>query len=618
LEGKRTIENTLQLYEEAFILVDSVAYESSLLSSVHPAPAMREAASEMLRKSTNFITELNVNVRIYNALDSLDLNKADRETTYYVKTLLDQMRGRGALAGDKAQERIKELEEELVTIDQEFEENITNGSHTLLIDSASELQGLPQSFIDKHKPGPNGKITLETNGSDYTQVMGSAKSEALRRQMYVENLNRAFPANIGVLQRMLSRRHELANLYGFPTWAAYKSSFSMMKAPQEISHSLDQLAETAWQVAAQRHQALLKQKRQEYPTVTVVNPWEVSYWNAKLEADENTEFDWIKVSEYFPFQSTKLGILRVFERMFGIRFQQLKNAPVWYSTVECWEVLERNKLIGRIYLDLHKRPGKTDEDVQYPVRTGIAGRQLAESVIVCGFPEGAQGKGDFLSYTEVETFFHELGHSLHHIFSGNHHWIGIGGARTEADFVEVPSYLFEEWIHDTRTLQTFARHYKTKEPIPGRLVHQIQRSKDAERVEEVLDFIFYSQLSLRLYSTDPNELDTTELVKRLTNQYSPDPYVDGTHIQCSFQYFGTHTSEFYAFLLSQVIAKDFFTKFNRSDLLDPVPALRYRDLILAPGGSEPARLLVERFLGRPFTSRPWQEWLKNTFAVYPK
>jgi thimet oligopeptidase len=614
VKGQRTIENTLELYDEAFILVDSVANESSLLSAVHPDAAMREAASEMLKKSTHFITELNVNVAIYNALNALDLTKADRETSYYVKTLLDQMRGRGALASPKDQERIKELELELVAIDQEFEENIANGSHTIAVNSLSELEGLPQAFIEKHRSDPDGKFILNAD-SDYGDVMRYAKSDELRRRMYIENLNRAYPANLDVLQRMLAKRHELANLYGFPNWADYKSSFSLMKTPQAISQFLDELAQTAKCVAGQRKQVLLRQKHLQDPSGTDINPWEADYWSTRLESAQKSEIDWAKVSEYFPFQATKLGIFHVFERMFGIRFQHLKNAPVWHPTVECWEVYEDRRLLGRVYLDLYKRPEKSDDPVQYPVRTGVAGRQLAESVLATGFLNQTKGEAQFLSYSEAETFFHELGHSLHHVFSGNHRWIGIGGARTESDFVEVPSYLFEEWMHDVQTLQTFAKHYKTGEPIPEKLVHEIQRSRDADRAEQVLDYVFYSVLSLKLYDADPTRLDTTELVKRLTDQYGPYPYVDGTHIQCSFQYFGTHTSEFYVFLLSQVMAKDFLTQFNRSDLLARGPASRYRDLVLAPGGSAPASDLIQKFLGRPFSSKPWQEWLKSTAVV---
>jgi thimet oligopeptidase len=617
VKGKRTIQNTLELYEEAFILVDSVAYESSVLRNVHPDTAMREAATEILKESTKAITELNVNVSIYEALNSLDLSNADGETAYYVKTLLDQMRGRGALASAEGQGRIRKLEEELLLLDQEFQENMTNDSRTVVVNHVSELAGLPQSFLDQHPPDSTGQIILKADGSDSSWVAQYASNDELRRKMYIETLNQAYPTNVDVLRQMLAKRHELANLYGFPTWAAYKSSFSMMKTPQEISHFLDQLAETARGVAVQRNQALLRQKRQEYPTATVVNPWEVSYWNAKLEAAEKTKVDWIKISEYFPYESTKLGIFRVFERMFGIRFQQLKNAPVWHPTVECWEVFEGHKLIGRVYLDLCRRPEKFWEDVQYAVRTGIARRQLAESVIVCGFFEYPKRKTEFFSYRDAETFFHELGHSLHNIFAGNHRWIGVGGARTETDFKEVPSQLLEEWMHDTVTLRTFAKHYKSGEPIPEQLVQQIQKSRDFDQVEQVLDFLFYSQLSLKLYETDPAQIDLTGLVKRLTNKYSPYPYVEGTHSECSFQYLISHTSEFYAFLLSQVIAKDFFTQFNQLDLLAPAPASRYRDLILAPGGSESANLLVERFLGRPFSFKPWQNWLKNT-SVNPE
>jgi thimet oligopeptidase len=272
-------------------------------------------------------------------------------------------------------------------------------------------------------------------------------------------------------------------------------------------------------------------------------------------------------------------------------------------------MFQDGKLTGRFYLDMHPRANKYNHAAQFDVRTGIAGRQIPEATLVCNFPGGGENDPGLMEQGDVETFLHEFGHLLHTLFAGNQKWLGVGGIRTEHDFVEAPSQMLEEWARDPATLATFARHYQTNEPIPADLVKRMKRAAEFGKGLQVRRQMVYADLSLSVYDRDPSQVDPTAITKALVQKYQPFEFVDGTHFHASFGHLDGYSAVYYTYMWSLVIAKDLFSKFDRANMLDPTVAVKYRRTVLEPGGSAPAAKLVENFLGRPFDFKAYQQWL---------
>ena len=171
--------------------------------------------------------------------------------------------------------------------------------------------------------------------------------------------------------------------------------------------------------------------------------------------------------------------------------------------------------------------------------------------------------------------------------------------------------MLEEWTWDPATLQTFARHYLTNEPIPAALVLRMRKANEFGKALGIRQQMVYAKLSLSIYDRDPKTVDTTAMVKDLVTKYLPTPYVEGTHFQTSFGHLDNYSAVYYTYTWSLVIAKDLFSQFDRGKLLAPEAAAKYRDTILVPGGSKPAATLVRDFLGRPFDFAAWEAWLNR-------
>jgi thimet oligopeptidase len=311
---------------------------------------------------------------------------------------------------------------------------------------------------------------------------------------------------------------------------------------------------------------------------------------------------------YFEYSKVKAGVLAITARLFGLSYRRVPSAPVWHSEVEAYDVLSGDRLLGRIFLDMHPRENKYKHYAQFTLVNGVAGRRLPEGVLMCNFPRPGVEPA-LMEHDGVRTFFHEFGHLLHHVLGGHTRWAGISGVATEWDFVEAPSQMLEEWVWDVPVLQSFARHHKTGEPIPASLVEKAKRADEYGKGLWVRQQMFYAATSLQFHARDPRGLDTTKLMAELQDRYTPFKYVDGTYFHESFGHLDGYSAIYYTYMWSLVIAKDLFSEFASAGLLDPAVASRYRKAILEPGGGKPAAALVEDFLGRPYDFRAYQSWL---------
>jgi thimet oligopeptidase len=610
VQGKRTIANTLKPYDEVLIYLDAAGSQSGLIQEVHPDEAVRAAAEKVSQKVQAFYTDLSLNRAVYDALSSLDLKGADAETRFYVEKTLRDFRLSGVDKDEATRKKIKALRDELVLIGQEFARNIRDDKRTVIANDASELEGLPADYIARHKPGANGQITLTIDYPDSLPVFSYAKNEALRKRMFMAYNNRAFPQNNSVLDRMIAKRYELANLLGYSNWADYITADKMVGSGKNASDFIDRIVDASTAKAASEYQTLLKRKQQDVPGATLINAWESSYYS-ELVRKASYDFDSQSVRPYFAYDRVKQGVFDVTGKLFGVTYRQVKDAPVWDPSVEAYEMLEDGKLVGRFYLDMHPRKGKFNHAAEFGVRAGVAGRQIPEAVLVCNFPGGEANDPGLMEHDDVQTFFHEFGHLLHELFGGRHNWVGLAGTRTEQDFVEAPSQMLEEWTWDVGTLQSFAKHYQTNEPIPAGLVRQMKRASEFAKALGVRRQMVYAKLSLSIYDRKPSEVNTDAMIKALTEKYQPYPFVMDTHWQASFGHLDGYSAVYYTYMWSLVIAKDMFSQFDRANLLAPGVARRYREAVLTPGGSRPASKLVETFLNRPFNFKAWQEWLNE-------
>ncbi len=615
VKEKRTIGNTLAVYDQAIRELNSAGYFAGLMQQVHPDSAFRDRATAMVSKVSAATSALSLNRDVYNALSALDVSKADAATRYYVQRQLLEFRLAGVDKDDATRAKLQKLNVQLTEEQSTFDRNISDDQKSVTADPA-ELAGLPQDYITAHKPGADGKVTITTNYPDLIPAMTFAKSGDLRKRLMLAFNTRAYPKNGDVLRSMMQTRYDIAQTLGYASWADYNAADKMIGKGSNIADFIQQVYDASHPLALREFAMILKEKQKDMPGATAIYDYEGGYYSEQLRRSQY-DFDSQSVRPYFPFNQVKQGILDTAADLFHVTFKQEANVPSWDPAVETWLVYDHDKAIGRIYLDLHPRAGKFSHAEMAPVLDGIKGKQLPEAILVCNFAAPTATDPGLMEYGDVQTFFHEFGHLMHHILGGQQEWAGIAGISMESDFVEAPSQMLEEWIRSPQVLAKFAKNYKTGEPIPADLVARMNRASAFGRGNWVSRQNGFTAISYNLYKSNPANIDIDAVTNDATHRYALFQPIDGEHFWASFGHLGGYSSAYYTYLWDKVIAEDFFLQFDQTNLLAGDAPMRYRRVVLEPGGSMSANDLVKNFLGRPQNMTALQKWMGEEFAGNP-
>jgi thimet oligopeptidase len=630
-QGPRTLDNTLRAYDDAVAELAATGSQVGLLDSVHPDKAIRDTAQAQAQIIAHAGVNLALNQQVYKALSQISAEDAEAATRHYLDRTLLQYRLAGVDKDDAIRARLKELQDKATLLSLTFSRNVQEGNKVTVTDPA-ELDGLPPDFLESHKPGPQGSetdgtITLTTDFPDYLPVMTFAKSHDLRLRMFLAYNTRAWPQNQQILLDLLTIRKEVAQLLGFSNWADLATADQMMESAANMQAFLDELDRASRGGAEKEYAMLLDFSMQHQSDQTQIDAASRGHW---LEQYRRSAFDFDSqsVRPYFPYDRVEQGVLSTAARLFQVEFRPAPDADTWHPDVVAYDVYDRDTQIGRFYLDMHPREGKDKWFSAHPLIPGILdhpqGRRIPEAALICNFPGGPSAKksGDpgLMQHSDVVTYFHEFGHLMHALLGGNQNWAGISGIATEGDFVEVPSQMLEEFFRDHRLLATFAHHYETNEPIPADLVQKMNRAGAFGRADSVRTQLFYTTCSLKTHTEDPATLNLDQLFQSLYTRFLPYKWIDGNRMYAAFTHLVGYSSNYYTYLYDKVIALDFFAQFAKTNLLDDPVAMKYRRTVLDPGGSQPGKEIVRRFLGRSQSTEAFTDWIGEEFqpaaAVY--
>ncbi|HLL21033.1 MAG TPA: M3 family metallopeptidase, partial [Kofleriaceae bacterium] len=611
-EAPRTVDEGLTLYNELLTAASASNALAGLMSEVHPDEAIRDAARECEQEVSRFYSDLALDREMYDALAAIDVSSSDADTQrFHAHTLRDYRRA-GVDKSPEVRARLKQIDEELTRLGQQFSKNISEDVRVIELDAAAahRLAGLPADFIAAHPP-ENGKIRITTDYPDYNPFMTYADDDDLRKQLYIAFRSRGESLNEQVLHDILKLRSEKSSLLGFQNWADYVTADKMIGSGDRAAEFIEKVWRLAQPRAEQDYKELLAQLQQVDRKANHVADWQ-KVWLENRVKKTRYEVDSSEVRQYFPYERVLAGLLEITSEIFDLRYVPIPEPALrWHASVLVYDVVRgADEKLGRIYLDMHPRDGKYKHAAQFPLKDGVRGVQLPEGVLVCNFSApGESGAPALMEHDDVVTMFHEFGHLMHHVLGGHQRWITQSGVATEWDFVEAPSQMFEEWAWSYDTLARFARHHETGEVIPPSLVDNMRRADKFGLGTATVQQIFYASISLNFHRADPDTLDQLAEVQRLQKHYTPFAYVPGTRFHASFGHLVGYSAMYYTYQWSLVIAKDLLTPFQEHGLMAKDVTFAYRDKVLAPGGSRDAAELVRDFLGRDYDFQAYEQFL---------
>ena len=580
----------------------------SHLHAVMDSPALREAYNANLPKITQYWTELGQNETLFAKYKELQKSKEFSSLSgarrKIVENAIRDFRLSGAELPAEKKARFAAIQEELARLSAKFSENVLDATNAFSITVERErTAGIPEDVLHAaseaaKKDGKEGfKFTL--HAPSYLPVMQYADDRALRETLYRESTTRAAEFgkaewdNTARIARIVELRREMARLLGYATFAEVSLVPKMAESPREVLAFLDDLARRA-RPFAEKDVAELKES---FPDLQA---WDVAYASEKLRVARYA-FSEQEVKQYFPEDAAVGGVFRVAESLYQVKIAP-SQAPVWHEDVRFFDVRDGSgNLVGQFYMDLYardtKRGGAWMDDAIGRRRKGTR-LQTPVAYLNCNFSRPVGNKPALFTHDEVLTLFHEFGHGLHHLLTRVED-LGVSGINgVEWDAVELPSQFMENFCWEWDVLRGMTRHVDTGKPLPKELFDKMLAAKNFQSGMAMLRQIEFAEFDMRLHSEKhASALELLEQVRERVAVLKPPKY---NRFPNSFSHIfaGGYAAGYYSYKWAEVLSADAYSFFEENGVLDEKAGARFRDEILAVGGSRPAAESFRAFRGR--------------------
>jgi len=594
-------------FDNVIVAIDDISGElqkcmsnSWMLYWVSPDEATRKAGIAAYQKLEPFGISLYSDKALFELVKSVaDAGELPPVEEKLVADLILAMQQTGVDLSPEDQERFQALNQEITDLTSQYSTNMNTHGLVLELDAESAL-GIPESLLDRYA-SDDGTYAIPIISANAGPVMDNAVSEETRKSFRMLYSNRAADKNLDILDQLVAKRHELALLMGFATYADYTLSVKMAESPQNVWNFLNGLVEATSGKALQDLDRL-KAFRGELNGASMAEPlrlWNFGYFHNELL---KTEYgvDPEEVRKYLPLDRVLTGMMEIYQQLLGLEFRPVDDPSVWHESVEMYEVFEDGTLVGRFYLDLFPRPNKESHFYGVPLTSGNQqpdGYEIPVAMLLGNFTPPSEDLPSLVSHGELNTLFHEFGHIAASMsFTGQ--YASQNGSLP--DFGEAMSQIFENWIWDYDILKTFAVHYESGEVLPEETFQSMLDAKNLISGLSAQGGLLRSMYDMVLYNKyDPdNPTPTDQIWRDLGKDLVYSGFIEGTHPQAAWIHINTHPTYYYGYLWSRVYAQDMFTQFEENGLLDPETGKRYRKIILANGTQRPILEAVEEFIGR--------------------
>lgn len=613
-----TFENTIVAMEKSGRLLERTASVFYNLTSAHTNDEIQEIQKEMAPKLAAHSDNILLNAKLYNRVKTLynKRNELDLDAAS-MKLLEDTNRDfvrAGAQLSEEQKQRMREINERLSTLTTKFQENLLaiTKERSVLVEDKVKLNGLSEDRIAAAKEAASERdkegYLLTISNTTRVPILTELNNRELRQRVWEASAYRGIGQNGGIDNRPLileivKLRAERAELLGYPNHAAYKLDPQTAKTPE---NALDMLKDLIPPVIknTKEEEAAIKKMMEKDGIQGEVKPWDWNYYAEKVRQDKYN-IDQSKVRPYFELNRVlKDGVFYTMNKLFGITFEERDDLPVYHPDVRVFNVYdEKGEQIGLFYADYFERDSKRGGAW---MNSYVTQSHLLDNkpviVNVLNIPKPAEGEPALISFDNVTTMFHEMGHAVHGLLS-DVKYPSQGGTSVPRDFVEFPSTFEEDWAIQPEILENYAVHYETGEPIPQDLLDKVIEASNFNQGFDTQEYLAATMLDMEwhLLGTDEIPDDVQAFEKKALAKYNLDmeavpPRYKSPYFAHTFS--GGYSANYYSYIWSGVLAADAFAYMQQNGGLKRENGDRFRNYILSRGGSDEAMKLYKEFRGQ--------------------
>jgi oligopeptidase A len=628
----RLVELTAQTqptFASLVIPVEELSYRLSRvwspighLNAVANSAAMREAYNECVPLLTAYSSELGQNAALQAGYahvlqhEGATLDPSQRKV---VENALRDFRLAGVDLKPEQKTRYREVAQRLAQLATKFSENVLDAgrAYTRSVSDEAELAGLPANAVDRaaadaREANQSGWL-FKLDQPTYMTAMASAESSALRHDIYQAWVTRASELgpsagrfdNGAIIAEILPLRHELARLVGFDNFADYALATRMAKSSKQVLGFLDDLARRCLPAARQEFSDL------EEFAGRKLDAWDIAFYSERLQ-ERRFKVSQEALRPYFPLPKVLEGLFSLVRRLYGVTVRERPGVGVWHSSVRYYDLLDRDDTrVAGFFLDPYSRTEKRSGawmDECVIAKSLPTGSALPVAQLVCNFTAPVGNAPSLLTHDEVTTLFHEFGHGLHHMLTRVAYpsIAGINGVAWDA--VELPSQFMENFVWRAEVLPLISAHVDSGEPLPVEMLQRLLGTRTFNAALDTLRQIELATFDFELHALfDPEQgARVAQTLAGVRRRVAVVPAAPFNRMPASFAHIfaGGYAAGYYSYKWAEVLAADAFEVFDQAGVFDSVTAARFRDSILARGGSLDAMEAFVRFRGREPDVRP--------------
>jgi thimet oligopeptidase len=615
--AKVTFANTILALDTTGYRAQQVGARLYLIKETSTNPALRAAAEQAVKRMQEWGVGTDYREDVYRVVKAFEKTKpklTGENRKLYEEVLRDYRRAGLDLPPEKREE-VEQLRKQLAKLSTDFATNINQAQGAVILTKA-ELEGVPDSFLESPgvKTGDDAYTVLTNVTFHYNTVMDTARREDVRKRLYVTRDSLAKEQNVPLLNEILALRNRVALLLGYKSWADYQTEVKMAKNGATASKFIDDLVAGVQPKFEAERAELQKLKTAETgdPNATI-NMWDWRYYTDQVKKQRYT-VDTEALRVFFPYQQTLEGMFRIYQDIFGLRFDEVAPPEKWIDDLQLYMVTDSatGEPLGLFYLDMFPREGKFNHFAQFPI---IAGKRLPDGnyqrptvALVCNFPPPSEGKPSLLTHTDVETLFHEFGHVMHSILTRANH-ARHSGTSVPGDFVEAPSQMLQAWVWQKKVLDTFAADYRDPaNKIPAETIDKMAEARLATEGMRYRRQFSFASLDLALHGPHPEgePYDAVKVSNAILERVML-PIEPETAFVAYFGHLMGYDAGYYGYAWADAIAADMATVFENAPdgYFDKKAGMRLRRDIYEPGDSRDVNVSIEKFLGRKRSIQPF-------------
>ena len=611
-----TFENTIAALDHSGEILERVSAVFFALDESNSSDEMVEIGEKFYPAMSQFSDEMMMNDKLFARVKHIYENREglDADQKLAVEKLYKNFVRNGALLDEAKKEELKAVNTELANLYLTFNKNLLNAtnSFSVVIEDSARLAGLPQSSIAvaaeeaANRGLGEGKWVFTLHAPSRLPLLQFADDRDLRREIYQGYTTQASSGennNQPVINKILQARARKAQLLGFNDYGSYMTDNVMAKTTEAAENLLMQI----WRPAV----AKVKEEVAEMQAIAdaegngvTIEPWDYYYYAEKVRK-KKYDLDENEVRQYFAVDSVRKGIFTMAERLYGVKFTEMPNAPKYYPEVIVYDVTDVNsgEHVAVFMTDYFARPSKRQGAWMSEFKgSWQEGDSSSRPIIynVGNFSRPTAETPALLTLDEVETMFHEFGHGLHGMLS-RARLKSQAGTNVDRDFVELPSQSHEHWAMEPELLKVYAHHWKTGEVIPDALIAKLQASSTHNQGFATAELAGASLLDLQFGKLKPEgDIDIVAFENQVSEKLGMPKELTYRYRAPYFKHvFGSdgYASGYYTYLWAEVLDADGFELFKEKGIFDPETAKAFKENVLEKGGSEDPMALYVKFRG---------------------